>query len=190
MTSLDLIVFAAIALSTLVAYVRGVVREIVALASWIAGFVAAMRYADVVAASLAWLDVAPAARHVIAFLLILLAVLFAGALVAWLARSAVHGVGLGFVDRFLGAVFGVLRGALFALIFALIAGLTGLPRQDWWQNSFLGPALAESALAMRPYLPAEWAARLDFSKAGRSKGAGATSASRSREREMEPCAES
>ena len=61
MTSLDLIVFAAIALSTLVAYVRGVVREIVALASWIAGFVAAMRYADVVAASLAWLDVAPAA---------------------------------------------------------------------------------------------------------------------------------
>jgi membrane protein required for colicin V production len=190
MTQLDLIVVATILLSTILAYVRGVVRELVAVATWIVGIVAAIRYAEPVAALFAGLDIAPAARHVLAFVLILVVALILGALVAWLAKSVVHGVGLGFVDRFLGAVFGVLRGALLALIFALVAGLSTLPRHDWWQNSLLGPVLAESALAMRPYLPKDWAARLDFSATGKSRDAGATSASRSRMRETEPCAES
>ena len=186
----DLIVVAVIALSTILAYVRGVVRELLAIATLIVGLVAALRYSDQGATLFAGLDIAPAARHVLAFVLILVAVLIAGALVARFAKGVVHGIGLGFLDRFLGAVFGVLRGALLAVIFALIAGLTTLPRHDWWQNSNLGPALAESALALRPYLPAEWAARLDFSAKGKTRDAGATSASRSRMRETEPCAES
>ena len=190
MTWLDLTVIVVIAVSTIAAFFGGVVRELLAIAAWIVGLVAAMRYSDRGAALFAGLDIAPAARHVLAFVLILVAILVAGGLVAWLARSVVHGVGLGFLDRFLGAVFGVLRGALLAVIFALIAGLTALPRNDWWQNSIFGSALAESALALRPYLPPEWAARLDFSATGKSKGVGAASASRSRMRETEPCAES
>ena len=190
MTWLDLIVVAVISLSTIAAFFRGVVRELLAVVSWIVGLVAAMRYSEPAAALFAGFDIAPAARHVLAFVLILIAFLVVGGLVAWLARSVVHGVGLGFVDRFLGAVFGVLRGALLAVIFALIAGLTALPRHDWWQNSIFGPALAESALALRPYLPPEWAARLDFSAAGKHRDAGAASASRTRMRETEPCAES
>ena len=186
----DLILVAVIVLSTILAYFRGVVRELVAIAAWIVGLVAALRYSDQGALLFASFDIAPAARHVLAFVLILIAVLVAGGLVAWLLKSVVHGIGLGFVDRFLGAVFGVLRGALLAVIFALIAGLTALPRHDWWQNSALGPALAESALALRPYLPPEWAARLDFSATGKSRGAGVASASRAPDGETEPCAES
>jgi len=190
MTYLDIGVVAVIVLSTLLAYVRGVVRELIAIAAWVVGLVAAMRYADPAAALFVGLDIPQAARHVIAFVLILIVVLVIGGLFAWLAKRVVHGVGLGFLDRFLGAVFGVLRGALLALIFALIAGLTTLPRHDWWQNSTLGPVLAESALALRPYLPPDWAARLDYSATGKSPGARAASASRSPDGETEPCAES
>jgi uncharacterized membrane protein required for colicin V production len=50
--------------------------------------------------------------------------------------------------------------------FALVAGVTALPRQDWWQNSQLAPYLAEIALSLRGYLPKAWADRLDFSPAG------------------------
>jgi membrane protein required for colicin V production len=186
----DMIVFAVIALSTLFAYVRGVVRELVAIASWIVGLVAALHYSNPAAALFSGFDISPAARHVLAFVLILFVVLLAGALVAQLLKGVVHGVGLGFVDRFLGAVFGVLRGALLVIIFALIAGLTGLPRHDWWQNSIAGPILAESALALRPYMPPEWEARLDFSASGKARAAGAQKASRAPDREAETCAES
>ena len=48
----------------------------------------------------------------------------------------------------------------------LLAGLTTIPRQDWWQNSILAPRFADAALELRPYLPADWAARLDYSAAG------------------------
>jgi len=172
----DLTVVAVILLSTLFAFLRGVVRELVAIASWIVGLVAALRYSDFVAELFASFDIPPIARHALGFVLILIAVLLVGALVARLLKNVIHGVGLGFIDRFLGAVFGVLRGALIMLIFALIAGATTLPRHDWWQNSISGPVLAESALAMRPYLPPDWAARLDFSPTGKPRPAAAVSA--------------
>jgi len=172
----DMIVLAVIALSTLFAYIRGVVRELFAIASWIVGLVAALYYSDPAAALFSGFDISPVARHVIAFVLILLVVLIVGGIIAQLLKSVVHRIGLGFVDRFLGAVFGVLRGALLVVIFALIAGLTGLPRHDWWQNSTVGPVLAESALALRPYMPPEWAARLDFSASGKARAAGALKA--------------
>ncbi len=86
----------------------------------------------------------------IAFALVLIIVLIVGALIAWMLRSAVHAIGLGFVDRFLGGVFGLARGVLAMMAFVLIAGLTTMPKQDWWQNSLLGAPLAEAALALRP----------------------------------------
>jgi membrane protein required for colicin V production len=63
-------------------------------------------------------------------------------------------------------VFGVARGLIVIVVFALIAGVTALPRQNWWQNSVLGVPLAQAALALKPYLPRAWADRLDFSAAG------------------------
>ncbi len=190
MTAFDLLVIAMVALSVLFAYFRGMVREVVALAAWIAGIVAAFRYMEPVATIFSGLDVAPAVRHVLAFALILVSFMIAGALVAWLLRSVVHAVGLGFVDRLLGAVFGVARGALFAVLFALVAGLTALPQRDWWQNSLLGPVLADSALALRPYLPDDWAARLDFSATGRKRSPGTGATARAPGGEADPCAES
>ena len=190
MTVLDLFVLAMVALSVLFAYFRGMVREVVALAAWIAGLVAAFRYMEPVATIFSGLELAPAVRHVLAFALIVIVFLIAGALVAALLRGAVHAIGLGFVDRFLGALFGLARGALLAVLFALVAGLTALPQRDWWQNSLLGPTLADSALSLRAYLPDEWAARLDFSATGRKRSPGTGASARAPGEEADPCAES
>ena len=94
--------------------------------------------------------------------------LLLGALIAWPLGGFMRKVGLGFVDRFLGAVFGVVRGAVLVLALVLIAGLTAFPRQDWWQNSLLAPELAGLALSLKPWLPPEWSERLDFSRDGRT----------------------
>jgi membrane protein required for colicin V production len=166
MNGFDIALIAVIALSTLFAFVRGVVRELISIATWIVGFVVAISYAGHLAGLFSRLDVTPAAKHVLAFALILVAVLILGALVARMMSSVVRAIGLGFVDRMLGAVFGVARGLLAVVGFALMAGVTTLPKHDWWQNATLAPYLAEMALSLRPYLPQAWAERLDFSAAG------------------------
>src|SRR5215813_10962344 len=166
MNGFDLALIAIVALSTLFAFARGIVRELIALATWIAALVAAFAYAGPVSALFPGLDMSAAAKHVLAFALILIAILVAGALVARILAGAVKAVGLGFVDRLLGGMFGVARGLLVVVLFALIAGVTTLPKQDWWQNSMLGRSLAEAALGFKPYLPRAWAERLDFSAPG------------------------
>src|SRR4029450_5348031 len=73
MSYFDLIVAAVILLSSIFAYVRGVVRELVAIASWIVGVVAALRYSGPVATLFAGFDIPAPARYVLAVALILVA---------------------------------------------------------------------------------------------------------------------
>jgi membrane protein required for colicin V production len=166
MNGFDVALIAVVAVSTLFAFWRGVVRELIAIAAWVVGFVAAIEFAGTLAGWFTGLDASPAVKHVLAFALILIVALVAGAVIARMMSSVIKAVGLGFVDRTLGAVFGLARGIAVMVIFALVAGVTTLPKQDWWQNSTFGQPLAETALAMRPYLPRAWAARLDFNAAG------------------------
>jgi len=166
MNGFDLALIAIVAFSALFAFARGIVRELIALATWVAALIAAFAYSGTVANWLSGLDMSAVGKHVLAFALILIAVLVAGALLARTLSSVVKAIGLGFVDRLLGAVFGVARGIALVVLFALVAGVTTLPKQDWWQNAMLGRSLAEAALALKPYLPRAWAERLDFSAPG------------------------
>ena len=50
-------------------------------------------------------------RYLVAFALIIIGALLVGALIAWPLTKAVRAAGLGFVDRFLGSIFGIVRGA-------------------------------------------------------------------------------
>ena len=165
MNGFDLGILAVVALSTLFAFARGVIREMIALATWITGFVLAIDFSGPLADVWSRLDVSPVAKHLLAFAMILLAVMVAGALVARMLSRVVRAIGLGFVDRLLGALFGLARGILVIVVFALAAGMTALPKRDWWQNSTLGRPLAEIAMSLKPYLPRAWAERLDFSAA-------------------------
>jgi membrane protein required for colicin V production len=190
MNGFDIALVSVIALSALLAFIRGVVRELIAIAAWIVGFVVAIKYAGPLANLFSRLDVTPAARHVLAFALILVVVMIAGGLIAWMLSSAVRAIGLGFVDRLLGAVFGVARGLLVVVAIALIAGVTTLPKHDWWQNAALGPTLSEVALSLKPYLPRAWAERLDFSAAGRASAGLGGRAAGAPPGECLPCVES
>ena len=166
MNGFDIALVTLVALSALFAFARGIIREVIALATWIVGFIAAIAYAGPVAGMFEWIDITPVAKQAIAFGLILLVVLIIGALAARSLAGLIRALGLGFIDRLLGLIFGVARGLVVIVVFALIAGVTALPRQNWWQNSVLGAPLAQAALALRPYLPRAWADRLDFSAAG------------------------
>ena len=171
MNGFDLAVIAVVALSALFAFARGIVREMLALATWVLGFVLAITYSGSIAGLFSWVRIAPVGQQALAFVLILVLTMIAGAIVARSLSGVIRAIGLGFMDRLLGAIFGVARGLIVIVIFALIAGVTTLPKQDWWQNSTFGPPLADAALALKPYLPKAWADRLDFSPPGHASAA-------------------
>lgn len=166
MTALDWIVIAIVGLSTLFAFHRGVVREVIALVAWVVGVVAAVTLSPMLATALPDLPAHPAIRYLIAFALILIGALLAGALIAWPISRAIRALGLAFVDRFLGGVFGLVRGVVVVLALALIAGLTPLPQTAWWQNAVLAAPIVAGVEALKPYLPRELADRLDYSRGG------------------------
>lgn len=168
MTVLDWSVIGVVVLSMLLAFMRGITRELIALLAWVLGFFAAVAFSPLVGAWLPEFGGHPVFRYLIAFVAILLVALLVGALIAWPLRNVIRRAGLGFVDRFLGAVFGIARGVVLVLVFVLFAGLTALPRFNWWQNSALAPVLTIGALTLAPWLPSEWAQRLDYSREART----------------------
>jgi membrane protein required for colicin V production len=163
----DWTIIGVVGLSMLLAFFRGVTRELIALAAWVLGFVAAVALTPLLGGMLPEIGANPVVRYLIAFAVIFLGSLLLGALIAWPLSSAIRKAGLGFVDRFLGAVFGIARGVVLVTAFVLVAGLTTLPRLDWWQNAALAPPFAAAALSLKPWLPPEWAQRLDYSREGR-----------------------
>ena len=166
MNAFDWTIIGLVGLSMFLAFFRGVTRELIALAAWVLGFVAAVALSPLLGGMLPEIGDNPVIKYLIAF-----AVIFLGALIAWPLATVIHKAGLGFADRFLGAVFGVARGAVLVTAFVLVAGLTTLPRLDWWQNAALAPPFAAAALALKPWLPPEWAQRLDYSREGRMPAA-------------------
>jgi membrane protein required for colicin V production len=166
MTSFDWVVLCIVGLSTLFAFLRGVIRELIALVAWILGIVGALAFTPTLGAVLPDITGQPAVRYIVAFALIVIGALLVGALIAWPLSKAVRAAGLGFVDRFLGSLFGLARGIALMLAFVLVAGLTPVPRSDWWQSAVLVPPLVAAVSALRPHLPVELANRLDYSPGG------------------------
>jgi membrane protein required for colicin V production len=130
MTAFDFIVIGVVVVSTLLAFMRGFMRVVVSLATLVIAALAAIHFSAPVGMMLPDFGGSPAARYITAFALIAIAVLIVGALVGWVLSRLVRAIGLGFLDRLLGAVVGLARGALIAVLGVLIAGLTSLPRQD------------------------------------------------------------
>jgi membrane protein required for colicin V production len=176
MTAFDIGVLIVVGLSTVFAFVRGVIREVIALVAWVVGIVAALAFTPAVGEWLPGSLGGPTVRYVVAFVLILIGALVAGSLVAWPLAKVVRVAGLGFVDRFLGSIFGFARGVLLAVAFVLVAGLTTLPRSGWWQGSLLAGPLVAAALGVAAHLPRAWADALDYSPSGRKSAPGETKA--------------
>jgi membrane protein required for colicin V production len=161
MTWFDYVVIAVVALSLLLAVYRGAVREIASLAGWAAALVLSGLYAQQLAQ---WLPLSwsPMLKAVVAYLVIFLGVLLASGLAGMLLAKLFRVAGLGFTDRAAGALFGLVRGVLIVFVVVMLAGLTSLPKQDFWREAmFSGPA-ETAVLAAKPLLPQDLAQRIRY----------------------------
>jgi len=161
-TLFDYLVIGTIAVSLLVGAWRGVVSEILALGAWVVAFIVARELGKPVAGLLPVGLGEPLARLSAGYALVFVGVLLLVALARLLVRELMKAVGLGMVDRLLGAVFGVLRGLAIVVLAVAVGGMTALPREGWWRAAWTAPPLETIVVAGKPWLPPDVAARIRF----------------------------
>ena len=162
MTWVDLVVLAVLAVSALLAFMRGLVREVLGLGAWIGAVAVAFwalpysrpRLQQWIGAS-PWID--PLAFGVV--LLITLVVLL---LVSRWIGALVRASPLGGVDRSLGLVFGLVRGAALVILAYIATGMV-IPLERWPEPVLEARSLSfayEGARWVREKLPVDYRPRL------------------------------
>ena len=138
LSGLDWFLIVVVGMSVIAAFRRGIIRVLFSIAGLLAGITLAgwnyQQFAD-------WLHrwiTSYGVAEIVSFLTILIALLVLFSVVAGLLRRTAAAVGLGFMDRLLGAVFGLVRGVLagMAILWAIVAFL---PPSTWLENSRLAP---------------------------------------------------
>lgn len=152
MTGFDYAVLTVLGLSLLLALLRGVVRELVSLAGWFAAVALSLLFTQTIA------DMLPKSlgsflASLLAFLGIFIAVWILSGFIGLLLSKLVKAAGLGWADRLLGALLGLIRGAVIVLVVVMLAGLTPLPREPFWRNAMLSAPLETALVALKPWLP-------------------------------------
>lgn len=162
MNWVDFFILGLIGLSMLVSLWRGFIKEALSLVTWIAAFLVALSFSDLLAVRLEpWIEL-PSMRAAAAIAVLFIVVLLIGGLINYLIGELVRKTGLGGTDRVLGTVFGVARGVIIVGVLVMLAGLTALPQDPWWQDSELLPHFQRLALWLAEYLPDDMAGSIQF----------------------------
>lgn len=162
MTGFDYVVLGIVGLSVLLSIMRGFVREILALASWVIAFIVARLYATDLIPLLPEAIPNDALKMLAAFLIVFLTTLLLCSLLAIALSHLFKKAGLGFLDRGLGAVFGALRGVLVVCLLVLLAGFTALPKEPLWRNAMLAAPLEALVVMLLPWMPDDIAKHVKY----------------------------
>lgn len=153
MTSFDYIVLAIIGLSIILSVMRGFFREALAILGWIAAFVVAKTYVNQILPMMPENIPTESLRILAAFLVLFLATLLVSSLLAIALSAIFKKIGLGWLNRLLGAVFGLARGMLIVCIVVFLAGLTDLPNDARWRNAMFSAPIEALVISLLPWLP-------------------------------------
>jgi len=153
MPALDWIFAVVMLLSMLLGAWRGLVYELLSLINWVVAFVLAQWFGHDVARYLPMSGASEAMRYAAGFVVVFIAAMVVGALIAVLVKKLTAAVGLRPVDRVLGAVFGLTRGVLLLLLATAVVAMTPLKDSATWQES-VGASVGLVALkGLKPVLP-------------------------------------
>lgn len=160
MTGFDFAVMAIMLVSLLLGLWRGLVYEVLSLAGWPIAFVLSRLLANDIAPMM------PAAQEVVritlAYAAVFVVALIVWGVLVWMLARLVKAIGLGWLDSFMGGLFGVLRGVLVILVMVWLAGLTSIPEQAFWRGAQTSKAAENVALLAKAWLPDNIAQRIRY----------------------------
>ena len=138
LNQIDTAILIVVAISAAFGLWRGFVKEILSLLSWIAALLVARVYSVPIAGLLVNMIESESIRYVAAFALLFVIVIMLGTLINHFMAKLLTITGLKFLDRLLGAVFGLARGTGIVLVILFILNVF-VSETEWWQESTLIP---------------------------------------------------
>ena len=162
MVTADFIVLGVIFISIFVSILRGFVKEALSLAGWLVSLWVAMTFSSGMAELFGNSIKDPTLRLLAAFVTLFVLSLIIGAIINFFAIQFVQRAGLTGVDRTIGTVFGFLRGILLVTIIVMLLGLTTLPKESWWDESFFMFRFEVIATWLKDLLPGDIARYFNY----------------------------
>ncbi len=153
MAPIDWIILVILLISVLTAAKKGFFVETFSLAGIILGLlIASWNFQRLLPWLNPWIHTV-AIAEMVSFLAIAIGIMIVAGLVGRLIRWAVRSVGLGWADRFMGALFGLLKGCVIVTL-GVMACAAFLPRTTWLEESRLVPyflSVAHQSAVVTPY---------------------------------------
>lgn len=153
MTLFDYIVFFVLLTSVIISTLRGLIKEILSLISWIVALLLANAYGETVANWLPEIVPGKLGRLIIAFLFLFIGVRLLMALLMKAVDALIKASGLSLADRGLGGLFGLARGCVIVMAMVLVCGMTAIPQQAFWRDALLSPVAVSAVRTVMPFLP-------------------------------------
>ena len=151
----DLIILGIIVISVIISLMRGFVKEALSLTGWLVALWVAMTFSSGMAELFGSSIKDPTLRLLAAFVSLFILSLIVGSIINFFASQFVQKVGLTGIDRTMGGVFGFLRGVLLVTIIVMLLGLTTLPKEKWWDESFFMFRFEAIATWLKDLLPSD-----------------------------------
>lgn len=153
MTGFDYAVLIIVGLSVTFSIMRGAVKEVLAIIGWVAAFYVGRTYTDQLLPMMPPDIPTEPLRVLAAFLILFLATLLLATLLGIAISAIIRKIGLGWLDRLLGAVFGVLRGLLVVCVLVFLAGFTDYPKDSRWRNAMFSAPIEALVVSLLPWVP-------------------------------------
>lgn len=162
MTIFDYLVIFVLVSSVIIGTLRGLIKEVLSLGGWIVAFVVANAYGPWLAGMLPEAFPGAVVRLMVAFIALFIGVRILMALLTMTIEALIEAGGLSLADRGLGSLFGLARGIVIVLAAVILAGMTTMPKQDFWKNALLSPMAESGVRTVKPFLPADMAQHVHF----------------------------
>jgi membrane protein required for colicin V production len=145
----DYVLIALVAFSCVAGLMRGLLREVISLVTWLLAIVIAWRFSEVLEPHLGGLlagnAVRPWAARAIIFLVIMVIGTAIGAIVSHFVRLSIFNA----LDHGLGMLFGLLRGVVVVGLLTMLCHTLQLQRENWYRQSLLLPVGEQIAGVLR-----------------------------------------
>lgn len=153
MTSFDYVVLTIVGACIIISMMRGAVREMLSIVGWLVAFYVAKTYANQLIPLLPQNIPTDSLRVLAAFIILFLAVLLIFSLLSIALSGLLRKIGLGWLNRFFGALLGFLKGLLIVCVLVFLAGLTNIPKDTRWTNAMFSSPLEALVKATLPWMP-------------------------------------
>ena len=155
MNGFDLAILGVVLVFSIIGIVRGFIKEVLSLTSWILAFWVSFTFAETASYLFEPYIDAPLLRLVSAFAALFVCTLLLLTIISFMLHKLLAVSGIKGTDRALGGIFGALKGLVIIAALMMFAQETVLPQEQWWRSSVLAGYFEPLVFVVRDLIPIE-----------------------------------